>query len=47
MKQLKQLKQTIAQTIALTAALALITAIWLTDLTEQALATIHNHKETK
>ena len=47
MKHLKQLKQTIAQTIALTTALALITAIWLTDLTEQALATIHNHKETK
>lgn len=43
MKHLKQLKQTIAQTIAI----ALITAIWLTDITEQALATIHNHKETK
>lgn len=37
----------IRQTLAIATALALITAIWLTDLTEQALATIHNHKETK
>lgn len=44
---MKQLKQTISQTLTIPTALALITAIWLTDLTEQALATIHNHKETK
>ncbi len=44
---MKQLKQTISQILIIPTALALITAIWLTDLTEQALATIHNHKETK